>query len=108
MTSLWGLLIFGDSAGFIFLIFGFKTAEFLGLGCRNGSSGKEKSNMNMTKKRETEKILTVDVDGLAAMLSCGRATARKIGEDAGARVNYGRRVLYCVSKIEKYLENVSG
>jgi hypothetical protein len=41
--------------------------------------------MNMTKKRETQKLLTVDVDGLAAMLSCGRATARKIGEDAGAR-----------------------
>jgi hypothetical protein len=40
-------------------------------------------------------------------LSCGRATARKIGEDAGARVTYGRRVLYCISKVEKYLENVS-
>jgi hypothetical protein len=64
--------------------------------------------MNTTKKRETEKLLTVDINGLAAMLSCGQATARKIGEDAGARVVYGRRVLYCVSKVQKYLESISG
>lgn len=52
-------------------------------------------------------MLTVDIDGLAAMLSCGQSTARKIAEDAGARIIIGRRVLYCVSKIEKYLEAIA-
>ena len=52
-------------------------------------------------------MLTVDIEGLAAMLSCGQATARKIAEDAGARITIGRRVLYSVSKIEKYLEAIA-
>ena len=52
-------------------------------------------------------MLTVDIEGLAAMLCCGQATARKIAEDAGARITIGRRVLYSVSKIEKYLEAIA-
>lgn len=63
--------------------------------------------MRQTIKRETTKAITVDIDGLAAMLSCGQATARKIGEDAGARIIVGRRVLYSVSKVEKYLEAIA-
>ena len=35
------------------------------------------------------------------MLSCGHTTAKKIGEDAGARIIIGRRVLYSVNKIKK-------
>ena len=46
--------------------------------------------MNKTKAREAEKQITVDIEKLAAMLSCGHATARKIGEDAGARIEIGR------------------
>ena len=46
----------------------------------------------------------IDAKGLAALLSCGLATARKIGEDSHAKVTYGRRVLYLVSKVERYLE----
>ena len=63
--------------------------------------------LRQTKERESKQMLTVDIEGLAAMLSCGQATARKIAEDAGARITIGRRVLYYVSKIEKYLEAIA-
>ena len=63
--------------------------------------------MRQTKERESKQMLTVDIEGLAAMLSCGQATARKIAEDAEARITIGRRVLYSVSKIEKYLEAIA-
>lgn len=59
--------------------------------------------MLQTKQREANRKLAVDIEGLAAMLSCGQATARKIGEDAGARILIGRRVLYSVNKVEQYL-----
>ena len=52
-------------------------------------------------------LLSVDVEKLAAMLSCGQATAKKIGEEAGARIVIGRRVLYSVSKIQKYIEKMA-
>lgn len=64
--------------------------------------------MRRTKERETEQLLAVDIEKLSAMLSCGQASARKIGEDAGARVEIGRRVLYSVSKVSKYLEDIAG
>ena len=60
--------------------------------------------MLQTKQREANRKLAVDIEGLAAMLSCGQATARKIGEDAGARILIGRRVLYSVNKVEQYLD----
>ena len=37
----------------------------------------------------------------------GQMTARKIAEDAGARITIGRRVLYSVQKVEKYLEAIA-
>ena len=48
--------------------------------------------MRQTKERESNCRLAVDIEGLAAMLSCGQMTARKIAEDAGARITIGRRV----------------
>lgn len=63
--------------------------------------------MNKTHKIEASTIIAVDIDGLAKMLSCGHATARKIAEQAGARVEIGRRVLYMVSKVQKYLEDIA-
>jgi len=39
-----------------------------------------------------------------AMLSCGEVTAKKIADYAEARVIVGRRVLYNVDKIKKYLD----
>ena len=55
--------------------------------------------MRKTKERETDQLLAVDIDKLSGMLSCGQATARQIGEDAGARIMIGRRVLYSVSEL---------
>ena len=55
------------------------------------------------KIRATEQPIAVDIEGLSAMLSCGRATARKIGEQAGAKIVIGRRVLYSIEKVKKYL-----
>ena len=50
---------------------------------------------------------TVDTDGLRDLLSCGRETAVKIGTDAQARVQIGRRVLWNVNMIQKYLDAIS-
>ena len=63
--------------------------------------------MNKTKDREANEQITVDIEKLSAMLSCGHATARKIGEQAGAKICIGRRVLYSVDKIKQYLSVVS-
>lgn len=63
--------------------------------------------MRETKNRVTENKIAVDIEGLSAMLSCGNATAKKIGEDACARITVGRRVLYSVHKVEEYLNNIS-
>lgn len=59
--------------------------------------------MNKTKIRKSEQPLAVDIEKLSAMLSCGHSTARKIGEQARARIVIGRRVLYFVEKVQKYL-----
>lgn len=59
--------------------------------------------MHKTKNRMVEHPITVDIEGLSAMLSCGRATARKVGEQAGAKIVIGRRVLYLVEKVKEYL-----
>ncbi len=56
--------------------------------------------MNKTKERPTSQPITVNIDKLSAMLSCGHATARKIGEQAGAKIVIGRRVLYSVEKVK--------
>lgn len=44
---------------------------------------------------------------LQSMLGCGRATAVKIAEAAGARIKIGRRVLYNVGKVQAYLDQIS-
>lgn len=61
--------------------------------------------MNKTQniKIDTEKIL-VTTEELKALLSCGRASALKIGEVAGARVDIGRRVLWNTDKVRKYFD----
>lgn len=64
--------------------------------------------MNKTKKLDVENKITVDAETLAIMLGCGRSTADKIGREAGARIQIGKRVLYKVSLIDKYLESMAG
>lgn len=48
--------------------------------------------MNKTNDRISPDVIAVDIEKLSAILSCGCATARKIGEQAGARIFIGRRV----------------
>lgn len=66
--------------------------------------------MNKVKKiaevEITEK-LTVDTNELRGLLSCGRATAVKIGTEAGARMQFGHRVLWNTEKIRAYLNSIS-
>jgi predicted DNA-binding transcriptional regulator AlpA len=50
------------------------------------------------------KKITVDVKELADMLSIGRNTALRIGEEAGAKIRIGRRVVYSVAKIQEYID----
>lgn len=64
--------------------------------------------MKKTMNRENKELLTVNAETLAGMLDCGRATAIKIGTDSGAKIQMGRRTLYKVSIIEKYLDAIAG
>lgn len=49
----------------------------------------------------------VDTAELQEMLSSGRKTALRVGMAAGARIQVGRRVLWNVSKVQKYLDSIS-
>lgn len=66
--------------------------------------------MKKTKVRKYDgrPSLTVNAETLAGILDCGRNTAVKIGSEAGAEIKIGRRVLYKVSMIDKYLDSISG
>ncbi len=64
--------------------------------------------MNKTLMRDNKEFLTVSAETLAGMLNCGRATAVKIGTDAGAKIQIGRRALYKVSVIDEYLSALAG
>lgn len=63
--------------------------------------------MKETLKRETDSRITVDINGLAAMLGCGSSTARKIGISAQAKIKIGTRVLYSVKKVEQYIDELA-
>lgn len=51
--------------------------------------------------------LTVDTAGLQNLINAGRKTAVDIGMAAGAKITIGRRVLWNVSKIQKYLDDMA-
>ena len=65
--------------------------------------------MRMTKKKRNtgNEQLLVDTLGLQEILSSGRPAAVKIGTEAGARVQVGRRVFWNVKKIQEYLDRIS-
>lgn len=64
--------------------------------------------MRKTKKQECEAPkLLVDMEELKQMLCAGRAAAVKIGTDAEAKVQSGRRVLWNVKKVQKYIDMIS-
>lgn len=65
--------------------------------------------MRATKRQDLplSSMVAVSADTLAGMLDCGRATAVKIGADAGARIQVGKRVLYSVEKVRCYLDSLA-
>ena len=66
--------------------------------------------MKATKKSDSiisKDRLAVTTDRLQNMLDCGRPTAIEIGVSAKARIEVGRRVLWNVSKVQKYLDSIS-
>ena len=63
--------------------------------------------MRKTNVKEANVKITVDIVGLQNMLTVGKNTAYKIGEEAGAVVRLGKRKLYIVSKVEDYINRKS-
>ena len=64
--------------------------------------------MRATKKSEMViNQVAVTTENLQNILDCGRPTAVEIGTLAKARVEIGRRVLWNISKIQKYLDSIS-
>lgn len=55
---------------------------------------------------EVPKLL-IDTPELQNMLCAGRSAAVKIGTDAGARVQSGRRVFWNVRKVQQYIDTIS-
>ena len=55
----------------------------------------------------TGDALAIALPELMAKLSCGRCTAEKVAAAAGAKIKIGRRTLYHVGKIEKYLDTLT-
>ena len=51
--------------------------------------------------------LSVDTTELQKILGCGRPTAVEIGSLAGARIEVGKRLLWNVNKVKKYLDNIA-
>jgi hypothetical protein len=49
----------------------------------------------------------VTLTGLMAYLNVGRSTAERIAAEAGAKIHVGRRVIYNISKVQKYLDEIS-
>ncbi|MCI8570697.1 MAG: hypothetical protein HFI43_04745 [Lachnospiraceae bacterium] len=64
--------------------------------------------MRKTRTTEASNKVSVNAETLAKILDCGRPTAMKIGEAAGARIQIGKRVLYKVDRIERYLDGLAG
>lgn len=48
--------------------------------------------------------LTVSTRGLMALLDCGKPTAIRIGTEARAKVVVGRRILWNVQAVQRYLD----
>ncbi len=63
--------------------------------------------MKKTLNRNKDISMAVTAETLASMLDCGRATAVRIGTDAGAKIQVGWRTLYKVSKVDKFLEAIT-
>lgn len=55
----------------------------------------------------TPEALLVDTRTLQRITGCGRDAATTIGNNAGARVRVGKRLLWNVEKIKAYISRIS-
>lgn len=62
----------------------------------------------MARKLNMENVRYLGVRELCAYLSVGQNTAREVGEQAGARIKLGKRVLFDRVAIDRYLEGLRG
>lgn len=63
--------------------------------------------MNATKKSDKTEVILIDTNELQTQLGCGRCSAVKLGMQAKARVEIGRRVLWNRQKIAEYTYQIS-
>ena len=66
----------------------------------------DKQKMKKRIERENAYKLYVDINELMAILSVGKNTALKIGENAKASVKFGKRHLYSIEKIKAYMSSL--
>lgn len=62
----------------------------------------------MNKTTESKMVvdkIAVTTEVLMEYLGCGRKTALEIGEDARARLQRGKRVLWSIDKVREYVKN---
>lgn len=63
--------------------------------------------MNKTSTDVIPLCLAVTTSNLSHCLDCGRATAVKVGTAAGAMIKVGKRVLWNVRKVQRYIDSVT-
>ncbi len=62
---------------------------------------------NRTFSEITNDTITTDTPGLMRLTNSGRATATEIGRAAKAQIRIGRKILWNVAKIRRYLDAIS-
>lgn len=63
--------------------------------------------MKRKKTRVTDNPLYLNAESLAAALDCGRMTADKIGQAAGAKIKIGGCARYNLERVKEYLEKLT-
>ena len=63
---------------------------------------------NRTVTAEAGKARMMDTEELRAYTNLGRNSAMKLGEEIGAKVQIGRRVLWDRRKIDEYFNSLTG
>lgn len=64
--------------------------------------------MYATKQSKiTDNTVTIDTKTLTELLHCGKVTAVRIGTDAEAKVQVGKRVLWNLPKVQRYIDTIS-
>ena len=65
---------------------------------------KEKESVSIN---ELNQRLLVNTSDLMRLLSCGRPKAIEVGNEAGARIMLGRKVMWNVTAVREYLDSIT-